>query len=97
MSSRNKYLTLSERERAPLLFKAIIDVAESIKRGRSDYENLEKNSISSLITAGFRPEYFSVCDSKTLKKPVNQELVILASAWLGKARLIDNITLQSYD
>ena len=93
VSSRNKYLSLSERQIAPLLFKAIIDVADSIKRGESDYENLEKNSISSLMTAGFRPEYFSVCDSRTLKKPVNQELVIMASAWLGKARLIDNITL----
>ncbi|MAS82645.1 MAG: pantoate--beta-alanine ligase [Legionellales bacterium] len=93
VSSRNKYLSLSERQTAPLLFKAIIDVADSIKRGESDYENLEKNSISSLMTAGFRPEYFSICDSRTLKKPVNQELVIMASAWLGKARLIDNITL----
>ena len=97
MSSRNMYLNEAERQKAPLLFKAIMDVAESVKRGESDYENLEKNAISLLKEAGFKPEYFSICDSKTLKSPINQGLVVLAAAWLGKARLIDNVAVQSYD
>lgn len=97
MSSRNKYLTDAERQQAPLLFKALMEVAESIKEGDINYENLEKNAISSLKEAGFKPEYFSICDSKTLKRPMNQGLVILAAAWLGKARLIDNVAVQSYD
>jgi len=97
MSSRNAYLNEAERQKAPLLFKAIMEVAESLKKGESNYENLEKNAISSLKEAGFNPEYFSICDSKTLKTPINQELVILAAAWLGKARLIDNVAVQSYD
>ena len=97
MSSRNMYLTETERQKAPLLFKAIMEVAESLKRGESNHENLERNAISSLEEAGFKPEYFSICDSKTLKTPINQELVILAAAWLGKARLIDNVAVQSYD
>lgn len=97
MSSRNMYLSEAERQKAPLLFKAIMGVAESLKRGESNYENLERNAISSLEAAGFKPEYFSICDSKTLKRPVNQGLVILAAAWLGKARLIDNVAVQSYD
>jgi len=97
MSSRNMYLTEGERQKAPLLFKAIMEVAESLKRGDSNYKNLEKNAILSLKEAGFKPEYFSICDSKTLNHPINQELVILAAAWLGKARLIDNVAVQSYD
>lgn len=97
MSSRNMYLDEAERQKAPLLFKAIMEVAESLIRGDSNYKNLEKNAISSLKEAGFKLEYFSICDSKTLKKPINQELVILAAAWLGKARLIDNVAVQSYD
>ncbi len=97
MSSRNMYLNEVERQKAPLLFKTIMEVAESIKRGESDYENLEKNAISSLKEAGFKPEYFSICDLKTLKLPINQKLVVLAAAWLGKARLIDNVAVQSYD
>jgi len=70
---------------------------ESINKGEANYENLERDAISSLKEAGFNPEYFSICDSKTLKQPINQELVILAAAWLGKARLIDNVAVQSYD
>ncbi|MFT5396995.1 MAG: pantoate--beta-alanine ligase [Gammaproteobacteria bacterium] len=97
MSSRNMYLTEAERQKAPLLYKAIMEVAESLKRGESNYENLERNAISSLKEAGFKPEYFSICDSKTLKSPENQRLVIIAAAWLGKARLIDNVAVQSYD
>lgn len=97
MSSRNMYLTEAERQKAPLFFKAIMEVAESLKRGESNYENLERNAISSLKEAGFKPEYFSICDSKTLKQPINQELVIIAAAGLGKARLIDNVAVQSYD
>jgi pantoate--beta-alanine ligase len=97
MSSRNMYLTEAERQKAPLFFKAIMEVAESIKCGESNYENLERNAISSLKEAGFKPEYFSICDSKTLKQPINQELVIIAAAGLGKARLIDNVAVQSYD
>lgn len=97
MSSRNMYLNEDERQKAPLFFKVIMEVAESIKSGESNYENLERNAISSLKEAGFKPEYFSICDSKTLKSPINQELVILAAARLGKARLIDNVAVQSYD
>tara|TARA_R110000782_G_scaffold242977_1_gene329513 strand:- start:1146 stop:1994 length:849 start_codon:yes stop_codon:yes gene_type:complete len=97
MSSRNVYLTEAERQKAPLLFKAIIEVVDSIKKGESNYENLEINAISSLKEAGFKPEYFRVCDSNTLKTPINQKLVVLAAAWLGKARLIDNVAVQSYD
>ena len=97
MSSRNMYLNETERQKAPVLYKALMAVAKSIKRGESNYQNLEKNAISSLKNAGFKPEYFSICDSKTLKPPINQDVVIVAAAWLGKARLIDNVAVQSYD
>jgi pantoate--beta-alanine ligase len=97
MSSRNQYLTESERQQAPLLYKCISQIATAIKNGDKDYEKLEKEAISSLKEAGFKPEYLSICDSETLKEPVNQELVIITAAWLGKARLIDNVAVQSYD
>ena len=97
MSSRNKYLSETERLLAPLLYKSIKKIATSIEKGNKDYESLEKDAFSSLKDAGFKPEYLNICDSKTLKKPINQELVILAAAWLGKARLIDNVAVQSYD
>ncbi len=97
MSSRNKYLSETERLQAPLLYKSIKKMATSIEKGNKDYKSLQKEAFSSLKDAGFKPEYLNICDSKTLKKPINQELVILAAAWLGKARLIDNVAVQSYD
>lgn len=97
MSSRNKYLTTKERQLAPMLYKCIKKVVVSLKNGESNYKNLEKEALSTLKDAGFKPEYFNICDAETLKSPVNQELVVLAAAWLGKARLIDNVAVQSYD
>jgi pantoate--beta-alanine ligase len=97
MSSRNKYLSAAERQQAPLLYKCIKKAVIAVKNGELNYQNLEKEALSTLKDAGFKPEYFSICDANTLKSPINQELVVLAAAWLGKARLIDNAAVQSYD
>ncbi len=97
MSSRNKYLTEAERQQAPLLYKCINRVATAVTNGDTNYEKLEKEAISSLKEAGFKPEYLSICDFMTLKPPMNQKLVIIAAAWLGNARLIDNVAVQNYD
>ena len=97
MSSRNQYLTDVERRQAPLLYKCICEIATAIENGDKNYEKLESDAISLLKEAGFNPEYLSICDSKTLKQPLKQGLVILSAAWLGKARLIDNVAVQSYD
>lgn len=97
MSSRNGYLSDLERQQAPLLYKCISDIAEDIKQGEKNYEKLEKNAITRLKEAGFKPEYLSVCDAETLKEPKNQNLVVISAAWLGKARLIDNVAVQTYD
>jgi len=91
MSSRNQYFTESERQQAPILYKCISEIAAAINNGDKNYEKLEEKAIFSLKNAGFRPEYLNICDSETLKVVMNQKIVIIAAAWLGKARLIDNI------
>jgi pantoate--beta-alanine ligase len=95
MSSRNGYLTAEEREHAAFLYKALIVCSESIQANPDAIEEAEKNAFRSLETAGFRPDYVSVRRQQDLEIPANGdgELVILAAAWLGKARLIDNIEL----
>ncbi len=97
MSSRNQYLSESERQQAPILYKCISQIALAIKNGDTDYEKLEQEGFSTLIKAGFKPEYLNICDADTLKKPINQRLVVIAAAWLGKARLIDNVATHSDD
>ena len=48
-----------------------------------------------LIQAGFEPDYFQICDARTLREVTEstEELAILAAAKLGKPRLIDNVRL----
>lgn len=93
MSSRNQYLTPDERARAATLYQTITDVARDIENGRRDFDNLCDWASARLAESGFRPHYVEVRDTEDLRKPDEQsrELVVLAAAQLGRARLIDNV------
>ena len=95
MSSRNAYLTAEQREQAALLFRTLTACVEVVKANPEQIGAAEKSAMQSLESAGFRPDYISVRRRQDLEKPGtgDTELVILAAAWLGKARLIDNIEL----
>lgn len=94
LSSRNHYLSGPERAIAPGLYQCLRQTAAAIKQGRRDYERLEQEALARLKDAGFRPDYYTICAAGTLKKPADKRLAILTAAWLGRARLIDNILLQ---
>ncbi|MEJ1965244.1 MAG: pantoate--beta-alanine ligase [Gammaproteobacteria bacterium] len=96
MSSRNQYLTAEERKIAPTLHQTLMRVVARIKSGDSDFATIESAELDTLKKHGFRPDYFTVRDAKTLTAPVGPEarhLVVLVAARLGKARLIDNLQL----
>ncbi len=97
MSSRNQYLTETERKSATVLNQCLNTIKSAIEAGERDYSELEKQAFSRLSEAGFKPEYVSICDVNDLKSPRNDNIVIIAAAWLGKARLIDNVAVQTYD
>ncbi len=97
MSSRNNYLSQSDRQRAPMLQECIKTTIKSIKNGVIDYVYLEKEAKFFLEKAGFKIDYYSICDLDTLRAPINENLVILAAVWLGKTRLIDNARVHTYD
>lgn len=92
LSSRNAYLSPSERKTAPLLHQTISEVAASLARG----EGADAACVAGrfkLEAAGFRVDYVAVRDPDTLKPlsgPVKRARV-LAAAYLGKTRLIDNV------
>ncbi|GAB0148337.1 MULTISPECIES: pantoate--beta-alanine ligase [Marichromatium] len=90
-SSRNAYLTAAERERAPALNRVLDEAAAAVRAGRPFVE-LELAACRALEAEGFAPEYFKVCRAADLAPPESDErdLVILAAARLGRARLIDN-------
>lgn len=91
LSSRNQYLTADERERAPLLYRALEEAAGKLLVG-TIVEQVESAGWARLRAGGFRPEYFSVRRGDDLGPPTaGVPLRIFAAAWLGRARLIDNI------
>lgn len=94
MSSRNNYLNTAERKIAPLLFRTLKQIVDNIMTGDLAYTQLQNNAISKLNKAGFNTEYVCIRDAGTLQKPADGDLVVLAAAQLGKARLIDNVLIK---
>jgi pantoate--beta-alanine ligase len=95
MSSRNQYLTEEERRTAPNLYQALTRAVNRIKSGEKDFAAIEAAELDTLEKHGFRPDYFTVRDGKSLTSPAAdaRHLVVLVAARLGKARLIDNLQL----
>jgi pantoate--beta-alanine ligase len=92
MSSRNQYLSESERSTATVLYEVLSAVGNDLQNGRRDFASLESESITRLTDAGLDVEYFSIRRAQNLEVPDRDcdELVVLAAVWLGNARLIDN-------
>lgn len=95
MSSRNAYLTEEERQRAPGLYRVLSGIGEDLQNGRRNFEELESRAWQELESAGFDPEYVAIRRALDLGVPDRDcdELVVLAAARLGTARLIDNVVL----
>ncbi|MGH8229073.1 MAG: pantoate--beta-alanine ligase [Steroidobacteraceae bacterium] len=94
MSSRNQYLTPTERRIAPRLFEELGRAAARLREGHSDFSSIEAAAMDALRGVGFSPEYFSI-RARDLSLPQHElrELVVLTAARLGRARLIDNVQL----
>ena len=92
VSSRNVYLTPEQRARAPFLYRTLRNAAERLCAGASVVE-VERRGLEALRAAGLETDYFEVRRAKDLRRPLagDLDLVILAAAWLGRARLIDNL------
>jgi pantoate--beta-alanine ligase len=94
LSSRNAYLSAAERAVAPTLYTALSAAADSIRNGEPA-EIAISGARSKLAFAGFRVDYLRLRNAETLKaveKP-NEPKRLLAAAWLGKTRLIDNVAV----
>ncbi len=95
-SSRNAYLNPQERTKARHLHAALMHVKTQIESGFKNFEALEQQAMGQLSLAGFQPDYVAIRDAVDLGNPAyaTDSIVILGAAWLGKARLIDNLLLQ---
>ncbi|MEZ5528333.1 MAG: pantoate--beta-alanine ligase [Porticoccaceae bacterium] len=95
MSSRNGYLTAEERPRANQLNKSLNWIVLQIKGGNRDFPALEAEAKRQIEAAGFRADYISVSNSKTLELAAedDEEITVLGAMYTSGARLIDNISL----
>jgi pantoate--beta-alanine ligase len=95
MSSRNNYLSAEQKHQASFLYRTIQTMAKQVIEGRRDFGKLISDHKKALATAGFKPDYLEIRDANNLLHPSHEdtELVILAAAFMGKTRLIDNTRL----
>ena len=92
LSSRNGYLTTEQRKIAPGLHKVMNGIAEKLLVGHRDQEEIIAIAEQELNEKGFRADDIQIRDADTLLEltETSKRAVILAAAWLGQARLIDN-------
>ncbi|NMP31820.1 pantoate--beta-alanine ligase [Thalassotalea sp. M1531] len=92
MSSRNGYLSDEEKAIAPALYQNMQWLAGQIQDD-DDFIGLTKQAINKINETGMKVDYLHVVHARTLQPASedDKELVILAAAHCGKARLIDNL------
>ena len=96
MSSRNQYLSATERKSADVLYETLCACRDRYTEGMRNPFELERYGFERLTDAGFAPEYLSVrqADDLSLPDDTSRSLVVLAAARLGATRLIDNVLFE---
>lgn len=96
MSSRNGYLTEEERRIAPAMYQTLLWAKDALITNSASHEDIREQAQQKLEAAGFRRDYFEIRAQDNLQTPSEEEksLVILAAAYLGSARLIDNMRIE---
>ena len=98
-SSRNGFLSSSEKNTAAIIYQTLLATRAALEAGERDFKLLTKKANEALEEAGFKPDYFNIANPKTLapSDANDKSFVILVAAYLGNTRLIDNITLFGED
>jgi len=92
MSSRNGYLTETEKTQAAQLNQQLQRIKQALLSGQRDYAALREHASLVLSQQGWQVDYVEIRRQQSLTLPDVQtrDWVILAAARLGKTRLIDN-------
>jgi pantoate--beta-alanine ligase len=103
LSSRNIYLSESERAEAPALQRQLSTMREQVlglkEKTVSSLLDIEANALMQMQARGWQPDYIAIRQQRDLAKPTQtdldggQPLVIVTAAKLGKTRLIDNLEI----
>lgn len=95
MSSRNGGLSPAERARAAGLHRALERARRELLSGRREHRTLESECIERMRRAGLEPDYFAIRHDPSLRpaRADDRDVAVLAAAFAGTSRLIDNIRL----
>jgi len=91
-SSRNVYLSRAERAQALAIYRSLVNAADRICAGANP-QMAARSAARSLTAQGFKVDYVTARHAETLAiiKNSGEPIRLIAAAWLGKTRLIDNI------
>lgn len=94
MSSRNAYLSDSQRAQAEVIYASLCEAADALRTGRKDFAAIEARGRQRIDEAGLSTQFFQVRQAN-LDAPddASQQLVVLCAATLNGTRLIDNVTV----
>ena len=95
MSSRNNYLAPLQRKAAGELNAVLLEAADRMMDGAAESAQVEKEAVDRLEGLGFRVEYVAIRRAEDLAMPgvADRRLRVLAAAWCGQTRLIDNVEI----
>ena len=95
MSSRNKYLSPDERQRAVCLYQSLTNCKEQIDAGQRDMMTLVTQMKAMIEPQGGRIDYIEVVDAETLMplSTLKGRVLVALAVFFGKTRLIDNLLL----
>ncbi|NYH99233.1 pantoate--beta-alanine ligase [Cupriavidus plantarum] len=99
LSSRNRYLSADERTEAPVLYRTLHEVRDTVLGGSVNLLDVEADAVKRLADRGWKPDYVSIRKRNNLQPPTQEEflagepLVVLTAAKLGPTRLIDNLEI----
>jgi pantoate--beta-alanine ligase len=95
MSSRNGFIAADERAKVAVLNRSLNAIKQAIVDGRRDFLTLVDEARAQIEVAGFRVDYISICNSRTLEMAAHddREITILGAMYTQGARLIDNVSV----
>lgn len=96
MSSRNSYITEEERPKVTVLRQVLEQIASKIVAGDQDFATLESEARAIIESQGFKADYVTISNSKTLQPAAidDREITVLGAMFTESARLIDNIIIK---
>jgi pantoate--beta-alanine ligase len=96
MSSRNSYITEEERPKVVVLKDSLEWIAQQVREGARNFRELESLAIERIASTGFKTDYITVSNSKTLDPAAEDdlEITILGAIFTESARLIDNLSIR---